>query len=114
VSRLFWIGVGAAAGFAVSRKLAQTARAATPAGIAGNLGDALSELATAIGGFGADVRAGMTEREDELTAEVERKTGFNPGPRHALRAAGEQWRDSVPAPAPRRRAPGARANRADG
>ena len=58
MKRLFWLGLGVAAGVALSRKASQTARAATPAGIAGNLGDAIGELAGALGTFGADIRAG--------------------------------------------------------
>lgn len=114
MKRLFWLGLGIVAGVAASRKLGKSARQATPAGIAANLGDAISELAGALGTFGADVRAGMSEREQELTADVERRTGVNPGPRHALRTAEQTWRDSAaPAPAPRR-ASGARARRANG
>ena len=109
IKRLFWLGVGVAVGVAVARKAGQAARQATPAGVAGNLGDALGELAGAIGTFGADIRAGMAERERELTETVERRTGINPSPRHALRAAEETLRAS--APAPRRTA---RARRADG
>ena len=113
MKRIFWLGVGVLAGVAASRKLNKTARQATPAGIAGNLSDALSELAGAIGTFGADVRAGMAERELELTDDVERRTGINPGPRHALRAAEDTLRASaVPNRATRGR--GARARRADG
>ncbi|PPK63923.1 hypothetical protein V5P93_001867 [Actinokineospora auranticolor] len=79
--RLFWLGVGVAAGVALSRKARRTAHAVTPAGIAGNLGDAVHELAGAIGAFGADVRAGMVEREEELSDAVERRSGVTPGPR---------------------------------
>ena len=86
--RLFWLGVGVAAGVALSRKARETARQATPAGIAGNLGEAISELAGAIGSFGAEVRAGMAEREQELQETVERQTGFTPG-RRAPRANGK-------------------------
>jgi hypothetical protein len=111
MKRLFWLGVGVAAGVALSRKASQTARAATPAGIAGNLGDALGELAGALGTFGADIRAGMVERERELTDTVEQRTGINPSPRHALRAAEDTLRASS---APTRRTSGARARRADG
>jgi hypothetical protein len=112
--RLFWLGVGVLAGVAASRKLNRAARQATPAGIAGNISDALSELAGAIGTFGADVRAGMAEREQELTDDVERRTGINPGPRHALRAAEDSLRASAPVARPARRSTGARARRADG
>jgi hypothetical protein len=106
--RLFWLGVGVAVGVVVSRKAGQAARQATPAGVAGNLGDALGELAGAIGTFGADIRAGMAERERELTETVERRTGINPSPRHAWHAAEETLRAS--APTPRRSARARRAN----
>jgi hypothetical protein len=111
MKRLFWLGVGVAAGVALSRKASQTARAATPAGLAGNIGDALGELAAALGTFGADIRAGMAERERELTDTVEQRTGINPTPRHALRAAEETLRASAPSA---RRPNRARARRADG
>jgi hypothetical protein len=111
MKRLFWLGVGVAAGVVLSRKAGQAARQATPAGVAGNLGGALSELAGALGTFGADIRAGMAERERELTETVEQRTGINPTPRHALRAAEETMRASAPAA---RRPNRARARRADG
>ena len=81
--RLFWLGVGVVAGVALSRKAAETARQATPAGLASNLGDAVRELAGAVGSFGAEVRAGMNEREQELHDMVEERTGVT-----APRAAG--------------------------
>jgi hypothetical protein len=82
MKRLFWVGVGVAAGVVLSRKVGQTARQATPAGLASNLGDAVGELAGAIGSFGADVRAGMSEREEELRDMVEKRSGLTP-PRQA-------------------------------
>ena len=84
--RLFWLGIGVAAGVALSRKAAQTARQATPAGLASNLGDAVRELAGAVGSFGAEVRAGMNEREQELHDMVKERTGIAapvPSGRHA-------------------------------
>jgi hypothetical protein len=84
VKRLFWLGVGVATGVALSRKARETARQATPAGLAGNLGEAISELAGAIGSFGADVRAGMVEREEELSEVVEQRSGVSPVARRAL------------------------------
>ncbi|OZM73030.1 hypothetical protein CFN78_12435 [Amycolatopsis antarctica] len=66
MKRIFWFSLGAAAGVAMSRKATETARQASPAGIASNVGDAFRELAGAVGSFGADVRAGMSEREQEL------------------------------------------------
>ena len=111
IKRLFWLGVGVAAGVAVSRKAGAVARQATPAGIADNIGEAISELAGALGAFGADIRAGMVERERELTDSVVERTGINPMPRAALRAADQTLRASA---APTRRPGGARARRADG
>lgn len=86
MKRIFWLGLGVATGVALSRKAKQTAHAVTPAGIAGNVGDAVRELAGAIGAFGADVRAGMVEREEELTDVVERRSGVRPGARPGARA----------------------------
>ncbi|WP_167169275.1 hypothetical protein [Saccharomonospora amisosensis] len=84
--RLFWLGVGVATGVALTRKAGQAARQATPAGLASNVGDAVSELASAIGAFGADVRAGMSERETELNDIVEQRSGL-PVRRGATRQA---------------------------
>ena len=84
MKRVFWLGVGIATGVALSRKAKETARQATPAGIAGNLGEAMRELAGAIGSFGADIRAGMVEREEELSEVVEQRSGVSPVARHAL------------------------------
>jgi chromosome condensin MukBEF MukE localization factor len=49
----------------------------TPAGAAENISDAVRELATAMGSFGADVRAGMEEREAQLHATVATRTGID-------------------------------------
>ena len=86
MKRLFWLGVGVVAGVALTRKATETARQATPAGLASNLGDAVRELAGAVGSFGAEVRAGMSEREQELHDMVEERTGITapaPSGRHA-------------------------------
>ena len=64
--RMFWFGAGIAAGIAVMRKVNETTRKATPNGAAEQIGGAMRELAGAVGSFGADVRAGMMERETEL------------------------------------------------
>ncbi|MBA8823510.1 hypothetical protein FHX42_000839 [Saccharopolyspora lacisalsi] len=84
MKRMFWFGAGIAAGVALSRKAGQTARKATPVGIADQLGDAVRELAGAVGDFGAEVRAGMTERERELEDTVTERTGIDTG-RHQRR-----------------------------
>lgn len=99
MKRLFWIGVGVATGVALSRKAGRTARQASPAGLASNLGDAVSELAGAIGSFGAEVRAGMSEREQELREMVEDRSGVTP-PRVA------EGRHAARRPARARRAEG--------
>jgi hypothetical protein len=54
--RLFWFGAGLAAGVALTRKVRSVARQATPAGVAANLGEAMHELATAVGTFGPSAR----------------------------------------------------------
>ncbi|MBC8090360.1 MAG: hypothetical protein H7Y15_00090 [Pseudonocardia sp.] len=75
MNRLFWIGVGAAAGSYVTRRVTRAAHSVTPAGIGENLADGLRELGAGLGAFGAEVRAGMNVREQELTDLVERRTG---------------------------------------
>lgn len=75
IKRLFWLGLGVATGVMVTRKATEAAQRLTPAGVGEQVGDGLRELAGAIGSFGAEVRAGMTEREHELTDMVEDRTG---------------------------------------
>lgn len=77
MKRILWFSLGIAAGLAASRKVRAKARRMTPAGAAENIGDAMRELATAVGSFGADVRAGMVEREAELHASVAARTGLD-------------------------------------
>ncbi|MCE0767930.1 hypothetical protein LWC35_34275 [Pseudonocardia kujensis] len=75
MKRLFWVGVGAAAGAYVTRRLTETKQRLTPQGIGADLADGLRELGAGLGAFGAEVRAGMATREQELTDLVERRTG---------------------------------------
>jgi hypothetical protein len=109
VRRLFWLGVGLALGAYVTRRLSAAAQNLTPAGIGANLADGLRELGAGLGAFGAEVRAGMTERERELSELVERRTGA------AVPTYSDVLADSLaepltePMPAVR---PGARARRA--
>ena len=84
--RLFWLGVGAAVGVMATRRVSSAARHLTPGGVVEDLGDALRELAGAVGSFGADVRAGMAEREAELQRMVDERSGIRPGGR-AMSAA---------------------------
>ena len=75
MKRLFWLGVGLAAGTYIAHRAQAAAQSLTPAGIGANLADGLRELGAGIGAFGAEVRAGMAEREHELAVMVERRTG---------------------------------------
>ncbi|MDQ4092549.1 MAG: hypothetical protein M3143_03780 [Actinomycetota bacterium] len=88
MKRIFWFGVGVAAGVAANRRAAAAARRMTPAGAAENVGYAMRELAAAVGSFGAEVRAGMAEREAELQATVTQRTGIQLLPGQAGARAG--------------------------
>ena len=77
--RLFWLGLGVTVGVMATRRVTSAARHLTPGGVAEDLADALRELGTAIGSFGADVRAGMAEREQELHEMVDERTGARAG-----------------------------------
>jgi chromosome condensin MukBEF MukE localization factor len=77
VRRVLWFGLGIATGVMASRKARAKARQLTPAGAAENISDAVQELAIAMGSFGADVRAGMVEREAQLHAAVVARTGID-------------------------------------
>ena len=105
MKRLFWLGVGLAVGVYATRRASEAAHALTPAGVGANLADGLRELGAGLGAFGAEVRAGMTERERELADLVERRTGA------PLPALSDAFADPEPADA-RRPAPRARARRA--
>lgn len=83
MKRMLWFSLGIAAGVAASRKARDAARRMTPAGAAENVGDAVRELAAAVGAFGAEVRAGMVQREAELHATVAQRTGMDLAPRQA-------------------------------
>lgn len=95
MKRLFWLGVGLAAGVYASRRATAAAQSLTPAGIGANLADGLRELGAGLGAFGAEVRAGMAEREHELTALVERRTG------DTVPTLAEVLADDRPSPRPR-------------
>ena len=101
MKRLFWLGLGLAVGVYATRRATEAAQSLTPAGVGANLADGLRELGAGLGAFGAEVRAGMTERERELATLVERRTGA------ALPSVGDAFADPQPAPPLRARAPGA-------
>lgn len=71
MKRLFWtalgIGLGAVSGIAAARKMRQAQDALTPSSMAGALAGAMGNLGEALKDFAADVREGMSEREDELS-----------------------------------------------
>jgi hypothetical protein len=87
VKRVLWFSLGIATGVVASRKASAKARRMTPAGAAENISDAIRELAGAMGSFGADVRAGMVEREAELHATVAARTGINITPGYGAHRA---------------------------
>lgn len=71
MKRIFWtaigVGIGAVSGVFAARKLRRAQDALTPSSMAGALAGAVGNLGEAIKDFAADVRDGMTEREDELS-----------------------------------------------
>ena len=74
MKRIFWLGVGVAVGVSVTRKIGAVTKKASPAGVGSSLGEGLRELGAGLGAFGAEVRAGMAEREEELAMMVEETT----------------------------------------
>ena len=64
--RLFWMAAGATAAYLVVRQARKAAQSLTPPALAQSLGSSIGDLADAIRDFGAEVRAGMAERESEL------------------------------------------------
>ena len=70
VKRVFYVALGATAGVLIVRKLSRTAEQLTPAGLSSSLTGALGGLGDAIRDFGADVRLGMAEREDDLRGQL--------------------------------------------
>jgi len=67
---MFYIALGATVGILIVRKASQAAQKLTPAGMQSSLTGALGGLGDAIRDFGANVREGMAEREDQLRAEL--------------------------------------------
>ena len=78
--RTFYVGVGFAVGVAATRRTRRAREAAlaaiTPASVAANVADGISEVGHALGSFITDVRAGMHQRETELVPVVDQRTGL--------------------------------------
>ena len=68
--RVFYIALGATVGILIVRKASQAAQRFTPAGVQGSMTGALGGLGEAIRDFGANIREGMAEREDQLRTEL--------------------------------------------
>lgn len=68
--RIFYVALGATVGVLVVRKAQQAAARLTPTGLAGGLTAAIGGLGDAIRDFGADIREGMQEREDDLRTQL--------------------------------------------
>ena len=68
--RVFYIAQGATVGILIVRKASQAAQRFTPAGVQGSMTGALGGLSEAIRDFGANIREGMAEREDQLRTEL--------------------------------------------
>lgn len=76
--RLFWLGVGLAAGAVIVRKASRKAQEFTPSGIATSMSESAGGLVESMRSFIEDVRDGMVQREEEI---------------HAAFAAGELYDD---------------------
>ena len=68
--RLFYVALGATVGVLIVRKASSAAQRLTPAGLAGGLTGALGGFGDALRDFGAEIRAGMAEREDDLRTQL--------------------------------------------
>ncbi|HEV7755977.1 MAG TPA: hypothetical protein VGO94_08965 [Mycobacteriales bacterium] len=66
--RLFWLGVGLAAGALAVRTLTKKAEAFTPTGISESLQSTATDLLESVKDFVDEVRMSMAERESELYA----------------------------------------------
>jgi len=76
--RLFWIALGATVGVLVVRKVAKTAQAYSPSGVAEGLSSGLSDLGEGLREMAEAVREGMAERETELRYALGIDTGTMP------------------------------------
>jgi hypothetical protein len=68
--RMFYLALGATVGVLVVRKASQAARRFTPAGVQSSVTGAFGGLGDSLRDFGASIREGMAEREDQLRTEL--------------------------------------------
>ncbi len=68
MKRLFWLGVGLAAGALVVRAVTRRAQSFTPRGIAAGVSSSAGNVLDSVRGFVDDVREGMAEREAQIHA----------------------------------------------
>ena len=76
--RLFWVALGATLGVLVVHKIAKTAQAYSPSGMAKGLSMGLSDLGEGLRDMAEVVREGMAERETELRHALGIDTGTLP------------------------------------
>jgi len=76
--RLFWVALGATVGVLVVRKVAKTAQAYSPSGLAEGLSSGLSDLGDGLREMAEAVREGMAQRETELRYALGIDTGTMP------------------------------------
>ena len=76
--RLFWVALGATVGVLVVRKVAKTAQAYSPSGLAEGLSGGLSDLGEGLREMAEAVREGMAQRETELRYALGIDTGTMP------------------------------------
>jgi hypothetical protein len=68
MKRLFWLGLGLAAGALAVRALTRRAQSFTPRGIAAGVQQSAGNMLDSVRDFLDDVREGMAEREAEIQA----------------------------------------------
>ena len=76
--RLFWVALGATVGVLLVRKVAKTAQAYSPSGLAEGLSGGLSDLGEGLREMAEAVREGMAARETELRYALGIDTGTLP------------------------------------
>src|SRR5262245_44186127 len=71
MKRLFWLGVGIAIGAIVVRQVSRTVQSYAPANLVDSARNSAAGLWDSVQDFVADVRDGMSEREDEIRTAFE-------------------------------------------